>query len=60
MFWRDDLDIPLKCHLCRGKPRCVSACVFGALRYLSPSDALFGFRGIPGDEQDPDLGRGGP
>lgn len=60
LFVRDDTNLPVKCHLCGGDPRCVAACRFGVLRYLFPSDPGFAFRGMPPEEQDPLLGRGGP
>ena len=59
MFWRDDLDIPVKCDLCSGTPRCVAACRFGVIRFLSPDDPRFAFMGMPESEQDARLGRGG-
>jgi anaerobic dimethyl sulfoxide reductase subunit B (iron-sulfur subunit) len=57
MFWRDDLNQPVKCDLCRGAPRCASACAFGVIRFLERADPSFSFRGIPPEEQDPRLGR---
>lgn len=58
VFWRDDLDRPVKCDLCYGTPRCVAACRFGVIRFLSPDDPAFSFRGMPDSEQDATLGRG--
>ncbi len=58
IFWRDDLNEPVKCDLCGGHPRCTAACTFGVLRYIERSDPLFAFRGIPPGEQDPLLGKG--
>lgn len=59
VFWRDDLGLPVKCDLCSGRPRCVAACRFGVIRFLSPDDEGFSFRGMPDSEQDSMLGRGG-
>lgn len=58
VFWRDDLDRPVKCDLCSGAPGCAEACRFGAIRFLHPEDEGFSFRGMPESEQDPSLGRG--
>jgi len=58
MFWRDDPGLPVKCDLCSGTPRCVAACRFGVIRFLSPGDPEFAFRGMPDSEQDALPGRG--
>ncbi len=58
MSWRADVDLPVKCDLCGGFPRCAQACSFGVIRFLEPSDPLFAARGMPQEEQDPLLGRG--
>jgi Fe-S-cluster-containing hydrogenase component 2 len=58
VFWRDDPGLPVKCDLCSGSPRCAAACRFGVIRFLSPDDPGYAFRGMPDSEQDPLLGRG--
>jgi len=39
MYVHDEVDHPIKCDLCGGKPRCVGACPKGAIR-LIPEQAL--------------------